>query len=101
MPCESFTPGYCDCVLVGRSDCDLGNVCGSLPQGLTSPNRSAAIAVPSAWPGNRACTPPFPWPSHVICIGPPVVRTTTVFGLAAATALTISSWLPGPYGAQP
>src|SRR3954454_7738678 len=101
MPSLSFTPGYWVCVLVGGSACDFGNVCGSLADGFTSPNRSAAIALPSSWPGNHACSTLFTWPSHGITMGPPVVSTTTVFGFAAATALTRSSWLPEPYGAQP
>src|SRR3954466_2470702 len=101
MPFESFTPGYWAWVFVGRSACDFGNVCGSLADGFTSPNRSAAIALPSSWPGNQACSTLFTWPSHGISIGPPVVSTTTVFGFAAATALSPGTWLPGPYGLQP
>src|SRR6478672_10708625 len=100
-PLLSLTPGYCDWVLVGRSACDFGNVCGSLPDGFTSPNRSAAIALPSSWPGNHAWSTLFTWPSQGISIGPPVSSTTIVFGLAPATALIMSSWLPLPYGLQP
>src|SRR2546423_15161522 len=100
-PLLSFTPGYCDCVFVGRSAWDFGNVWGSFPDGFTSPNRSAAIALPSSWPGNHACITLFTWPSHGISIGPPVSSTTIVLGFAPATALIIPSWLPGPYGLQP
>src|SRR3954452_2774190 len=72
-----------------------GNVIGNLPDGLTSPNRTAAIALPFSWPGYHASTTPATLPIHGIRAAPPVLSTTTVLGLAAATALISRFWSPG------
>src|SRR5207244_4782448 len=70
------------------------NVTGSLPDGLTAPNSTSATALPSSSPGYQACRIAGTWPTHGIRIGPPVLDTTIVRGLAAATADTSASWLP-------
>lgn len=46
-----LVPGHCAAVFAGTSASDFGKVTGSLPDGLTSPKISAAIAVPISWPG--------------------------------------------------
>jgi len=45
-----LVPGHCAVVFAVTCDSDAGNVTGSLPDGFTSPNSSAAIAVPHCWP---------------------------------------------------
>ena len=59
---------------------------GSLPEGFTSPNSTAAISSPSSCPGYQASITPLTWLSHGMVTAEPVLRTTTVSGLAAATA---------------
>ena len=90
-----LTPGYCAGVLAGVSARLLGNVMGSRPPGSTSPNKVAAIALPSSSPGYQASSTPATWSSHGMSTGAPVLSTTTVRGLAAATADTSASWNPG------
>lgn len=63
-----------------------GNVIGSLPAGSTLPNTTSLIAPPSSSPGYQASTTPLTWLIQGMSTGPPVSSTTTVFGLAAATA---------------
>src|SRR3954452_25299501 len=95
-PTESplcVTPGYWSLPpAVGRSFSDAGNVSVSLADGLASPKSRAAIALPSSWPGNHASKSPLTCLSHGIVTGPPVSRTTIVFGFAPATALISASW---------
>src|SRR5205809_6489444 len=94
MPSEyctvSFCPGHCAAVWAGTSTSDAGNVTGSLPDGLTSPNSSEASALPYSWPGYQHSTMPRTAPAHGIVTAEPLLTTTTVFGLAAATSAT--SW---------
>ena len=63
-----------------------GNVTGSLPDGFTSPNSTAAISSPSSCPGYHASITPLTWSSQGMVTAEPVFSTTTVSGLAAATA---------------
>src|SRR5690242_10474840 len=88
------TPGYWAAVDVGVSASERGNVIGSLPVKFTSPYSSRASAVPCCWPGYHASTTAFTSPSHGIVTALPDSRTTTVFGLAAATAAMSASPLP-------
>ena len=52
-------------------------------------------ALPPSWPGYQASTTAATLLSHGISTGPPVFKTTTVRGLAAATAAIKASWSPG------
>ena len=56
---------------------------------------TSARASPIAWPGNQICSTAGTASSHGIVTGDPALITTIVFGLAAATAATSSSWSPG------
>src|SRR2546421_10191699 len=98
MPSEyvavPLTPGYCAAVFAGTSESFFGNVIGSFPDGLKTPKSTSATALPSSSPGYHAWSTAGTWLSHGMRIGPPVLDTTTVFGLAAATADTSASWLP-------
>src|SRR5919205_1675850 len=89
-----FTPGYCAVVLAGTSAAARGNVTGSRADGLKSPNRMPATALPSSSPGYHASTIAGTRDTHGMSTGPPVLSTTTVRGLAAATAEMSASWLP-------
>ena len=53
------------------------------------------MAVPPSWPGNHISRTPLTLRSHGIWTAAPVLRTTTVFGLAAAIFSMRASW-PGP-----
>src|SRR5512139_1866949 len=58
------------------------------------------MAVPPRPPGYQASTMLLTLEAQGVRTGPPVSRTTTVLGLAAATALTRASWspsLPSPH----
>ena len=79
-------------MFAGTSASRLGNVIGSLPAGLASPNSSAATALPSSSPGYHACRIAGTLSAHGISTGPPLLTTTMVRGLAATTACTSSSW---------
>ncbi len=69
---------------------------GSFPAALTSPKTTAAIAAPCSCPAYQAWRTAAVWSCQfVMSTGPPVVRTTTVRGLASLTARTSSSW---PFG---
>src|ERR1700761_7923758 len=85
------TPGYCAGVFSGPSDSSTGNVTGSLPDGFTSPNSRSLTTWPSSWPGNHVSSTPGTDDSHGMVVGPAVCSTTTVCGLAAATAATSAS----------
>ena len=74
-----------------------GSVIGSRPDGLTAPVSTSAIACPPAWPGYQAATIARTSSRHGIATGLPVSSTTTVFGLAAATASITASW---PHGSD-
>src|SRR5581483_76160 len=88
-------PGQRSGVDVGIRAWDAGNVTGSLPDGLTSPKSTEAMALPLSWPGYHASTTPLTWSSHGITTALPVWSTTTVLGLAAATAATNAFSLAG------
>src|SRR3954453_14501376 len=98
-PTESplcVTPGYWSLLpAVGRSFSEGGDVRVRLAAGVTSPNRPAAIALPSSWPGYHASKSDLTFGSHGMVTGPPVLSTTTVFGLASATAAMSASWSTG------
>src|ERR1700722_20147876 len=72
-----------------------GNVTGRWPLGSVRPNSTLARAVPLFWPGYQASTTPATWFSHGMATGAPALMTTTVCGLAAATAAISSSWADG------
>src|SRR4051794_25883311 len=69
-----------------------GNVTGSLPRGTARPVSRFAVAVPPSWPESHISSTDFTPPTHGMITGFAVLSTTTVFGLAAATAATSSSW---------
>src|SRR6266568_50663 len=96
MPSEYCTvplvPGHCAVVNAGTSARLFGNVTGRLPDGFTSPNSSAAMALPSCWPGYQFSSTPATEPSHGMVTAEPVLSTTIVFGFAAATwEISVSS----------
>src|SRR5579862_3256455 len=97
MPSEYCTvppvPGHCAVVLAGTCDSDAGKVTVRCPDGSVPPNSTLAIAVPSSWPGYQASSTPLTDDSHGIVTADPVFSTTTVFGLAAATAVIRLSWV--------
>ena len=68
---------------------------GSRPPGSLSPNSTEASAAPNCWPGYQACSTASTWCSHGISTGPPVLSTTIVLRLTAATASMSWSWSPG------
>src|ERR1700691_3636633 len=90
MPSEystvPLTPGNWAAVLAGTWDRSVGNVTGRWPLGSTWPNSTLASAVPLLSPGYHASTTEATWLSHGMTTGAPASTTTTVFGLAAATA---------------
>src|SRR5665213_3163469 len=88
-------PGHWD--RAGTADLAMlvGKVTGRCPDGLTSPASTAAMAAPSCSPGYQASTTAPTLDSHGITTGPSVLSTTTVWGLAAATAAMRASWSPG------
>ena len=90
-----FSPGHWAAVDAGTWDNDAGNVTVKCPDGSAAPNSSAAIAVPSSWPGYQASSTPLTEESHGMVTAEPVFSTTIVFGFAAATAeIRLSSALP-------
>src|SRR6266545_2389476 len=76
----------------GTSASDAGNVTGSLPEKLASPNSSAAMALPSSCPGYQFSMMPRTLPSHGMVTAEPLLTTTTVLGCAAATSVTSWFW---------
>ncbi len=64
---------------------------GRWPPGSALPNSTAASAVPLLSPGYQASSTEETWPSQGMATGAPASTTTTVCGLAAATA-AISSF---------
>ncbi len=80
-----FVPGHCADVFAGTCDREVGKVTGRWPEGLESPNSREAMAVPSPWPGYHASSTPLTEESQGMVTAEPVLRTTTVLGLAAAT----------------
>src|SRR5580700_7527773 len=90
MPSEystrPFWPGNCLGLEAGTCDSPTGKVTGRWPPGSTRPNRTAASAAPLLSPGYQASTTEATWLTHGITTGAPASITTTVRGLAAATA---------------
>src|ERR1700743_1866347 len=90
MPSEYCTsppvPGNSLGVEAGTCDRSVGKVTGRWPLGLVWPNSTDARAVPLLSPGYQASTTEETWLIHGIVTGAPASTTTTVCGLAAATA---------------
>src|SRR5579863_9539130 len=80
------TPGNWLGLDAGTCERSVGKVTGRWPLGSVWPNRTAASAVPLLSPGYQASTTEATWFSHGMATGAPASTTTTVFGLAAATA---------------
>src|ERR1700733_9344025 len=99
MPSEysplPFWPGNWLGLDAGPCDSPTGKVTGRWPPGSTVPNRTAASAVPLLSPGYQASTTEATWFSHGMATGAPASTTTTVCGLAAATAEISSFWADG------
>jgi len=68
-----------------------GNVTGSLPDGSTWPKISAATAAPVSPPPYQFSNTPATSFSHGMVTGEPLLITTIVFRLTAATSLIIVS----------
>src|ERR1039457_104063 len=98
-PSEYWTvvplPGNWAVVDAGTWDRSCGNVTGRWPPGSVWPNSTLASAVPLPCPGDPASRTDATWFSHGIAIGAPALTTTTVCGLAAATASMSSSCADG------
>src|SRR5882757_2299733 len=88
-------PGYCAGVLAGTWVLLAGHVCGSLPDGLLSPNSSDAVAAPPCEPGYQVSSTLLTCDNHGISTAAPVCSTTTVCGFAAATAEISAFCVPG------
>src|SRR5215475_3454072 len=90
MPSEYCTwppvPGNWLGLAAGTWDRSVGNVTGRCPLGSTVPNSTFASAVPLLSPGYQASTTAETWFSQGMTTGAPASTTTTVRGLAAATA---------------
>src|SRR6202050_4827362 len=90
MPSEystcPFWPGNWLGLDAGTCDSPTGKVTGRWPPGSTRPNRTAASAAPLLSPGYQASTTEATWLIHGITTAAPASITTTVRGLAAATA---------------
>src|SRR5579862_1529274 len=90
MPSEYCTwppvPGNWLAVDAGTCDRPAGKVTGRWPPGSVPPNSTEASAVPLLSPGYQASTTEETWLSHGMATGAPASTTTTVCGLAAATA---------------
>src|SRR6202042_2951542 len=68
-----------------------------VPDGSTWPKSSDASAVPLLSPGYQASTTELTWLSQGMATGAPASTTTTVCGLAAATAEISSSCAEGRF----
>src|SRR5580692_1272830 len=101
MPSEYSTcpssPGNWLGLDAGTCDSPTGKVIGRWPPGSTRPNRTLASAVPLRSPGYQASTTEATWLSHGMTTGAPASITTTVCGLAAATAEISSFWADGRF----
>src|ERR1700719_4695246 len=101
MPSEyctwPFTPGNWLGLDAGTCERSVGKVTGRGPLGSTLPNRTAASAVPLLSPGYQASTTEATWLSQGMATGAPAFTTTTVCGLAAATAEISSSCAEGRF----
>src|ERR1700745_4032171 len=99
MPSEYCTsppvPGNSRGVDAGTCDRSVGKVTGRWPLGSVLPNSTEASAVPLLSPGYQASTTEATWFSQGMTTGAPASITTTVCGLAAATAEISSFWADG------
>src|SRR5713101_4371110 len=64
-----------------------GQVSEVCPLGLARPSRRRAVDVPPSWPANHISSTLLTLLRQGVSTGFAVLSTTTVFGLAAATAL--------------
>src|ERR1700733_15303894 len=81
-----FVPGNWAGVDAGTCERSVGKVTGRWPLGLVWPNSTEASAGPLLSPGYQASSTEETWLSHGMATGAPASTTTTVWGLAAATA---------------
>src|SRR6202030_3559907 len=99
MPSEYCTvepfPGNWAVVAAGTWLSEAGNVTGRGPPGSVWPNSTLGSEAPLVCPGYQASTTPATADSHGIATGAPASTTTTVCGLAAATAEINSSCADG------
>src|ERR1700753_207734 len=90
MPSEYCTsppvPGNWAGVDAGTCDRSVGKVTGRWPPGSVLPNSTDAGSVTSLSPGYQPSPTEETWLIHGIVTGAPASTTTTVCGLAAATA---------------
>src|ERR1700747_92501 len=90
MPSEYWTwpltPGNWAGVDAGTCERSVGKGTGRGPLGLVWPNSTEASAVPLLSPGYQASSTEATWLSQGMATGSPASTTTTVCGLAAATA---------------
>ncbi len=77
--------------VTGASANRAGQVVGSRPPGSACPRSTSASAAPPSCPGNQVSSTAATSSRHGSSTGDPALTTTTVFGLAAATARTRSS----------
>ena len=70
----------------------LGKLTGSRPPGFARPSSTLAVAGPPRWPGYHISRIDATLPAHGMNTGSPVLSTTTVRRLAAATAVISASW---------
>ena len=71
---------------MGKCVASAGKVTGSLPPGSALPSSTSAVAGPPSWPGYHISRIDLTDDAQGMSTGSPVLSTTTVFGLAAATA---------------
>src|SRR3984957_2701271 len=90
-----FVPGNWAGVDAGTWERSVGKVTGKWPLGSVWPNSTEASAVPLLSPGYQASTTEATWLSQGMATGAPASMTTTVRGLAAATAEISSFWADG------
>src|SRR5580692_7675558 len=83
--------GGCVMVGCGRSASLFGKVLGSLPEGLTEPNRTLPSALAPSEPAYHASTMAAGASTQGMVTGEPLSITTMVWGLAAATAAMSAS----------
>src|SRR5580698_7741191 len=87
----AVVPGHCAAVCAGTWLMLDGKVTGSLPDGSAVPKISAAIAAPVSCPPYQFSNTPATELIHGMTTGEPLLMTTMVFGLAAATCEIIVS----------
>src|SRR5487761_1446455 len=84
-------------LLAGTSDRLVGKLTGRRPEGSVAPKSTAFMAGRVSWPPYHCSSTPGTEPSQGMVTAEPVLSTTTVCSLAAATAATRpSSWRPRP-----